>query len=119
MIDDNLKEGIHKKNAVWLDGRSIQENRLGGTMETVAVQDRLDHDEALTQVFPVEHVPVESGLVGAVVEYLQELRPTEVEHKLRVEGELLRDPETVGIVFRVFSKLLALLKDFKKMLRSV
>ena len=36
---------------------------------------------------------VESGLIWRVVEDLQELRTTQVEHELRVKGEVLLEAE--------------------------
>lgn len=49
--NENLEEGVHQKDAIWLDRRSIEENRLGRSVEGVRVQDRLYHDQALSQVF--------------------------------------------------------------------
>ena len=57
MINDNLKEGIHQQDTVGLYRRGVQQDRLRWTVETVAVKDRLDHDETLGQVFTIEHMP--------------------------------------------------------------
>jgi|FrelakmetLWP11LW_1041352.scaffolds.fasta_scaffold337267_1 hypothetical protein len=54
------------------------------------------------------YLPVERGFIWTVVEDLQELRPPEVEHELRVEGEVVRQTETVWIVLRIFAKFLTL-----------
>lgn len=59
---------------------------LWGAVEGVGVEDWLDHDEGLGQVLPVELVAVVGALVRTVVEYLQEGRPTQVEHKLQGGG---------------------------------
>lgn len=44
---------------------------LRWAVEGVSVQDRLDHDEGLGQVLPVELVAVVGTLVRTVVEHLQ------------------------------------------------
>lgn len=49
--NENLEECVHHKDAIRLDRRSIKESRLGRSVEGVRVQDRLDHDQALGQVF--------------------------------------------------------------------
>jgi hypothetical protein len=41
----------------------------------------------------VEHVPIKSSLVRAVVEYLQELRAAEMEHELWVQREVALKPK--------------------------
>lgn len=45
---------------------------LRWAVEGVSVQDRLDHDEGLGQVLPVELVAIVGALVRAVVKHLQE-----------------------------------------------
>lgn len=54
-------------------------------VEGVGVENRLDHNESLGQVLPVEVVPVVGALVRAVVEDLQERRTPQVEHELGTE----------------------------------
>jgi hypothetical protein len=49
----------------------------------------LDHDERIADVLMVENMSVECSLIWRVVEYLQELTTSEVEHELRVEREVL------------------------------
>ena len=51
-------------------------------------------------------IPVESSLIWRVVENLQELTSTQVEHELRINREILSQLETRWIFFSVFSKLL-------------
>jgi hypothetical protein len=51
-------------------------------------------------------IPVESSLIWRVVENLQELTSTQVEHELRIDREILSQLETRWIFFSVFSKLL-------------
>ena len=58
-------------------------------------------------------VPIEARFVRAVVEDLEELRPPEVEHELRVEGEVVRQPEAVGVVLVELAELLTLKKTRK------
>lgn len=53
-------------------------------------------------------LPIEARFVRAVVEDLEELRPPEVEHELRVEGEVVRKPEAVGVVLVELAELLTL-----------
>jgi hypothetical protein len=55
-----------------------------------------------------EAAPVIGRLVGAVVEHLQKLRAAQMEHELRVDGELRAQLERPGIVLAVLGKLLAL-----------
>ena len=42
-------------------------------------------------------LPIERGLVGGIVEYLQKLTPTQMEHELRVNAETFAQLETGGI----------------------
>ena len=72
---EDLEEGVHQQDPVRLDGGGVEKDRLRRTLEAVAVEDGLDHDEALSEVLPVETPAVEGGLVWTVVEDLQELRP--------------------------------------------
>ena len=58
-------------------------------------------------------VPIEARFVRAVVEDLEELRPPKVEHELRVEGEVVRQPEAVGVVLVELAELLTLKNDEK------
>lgn len=56
---------------------------LRRTVEGVGVEHRLDHDERLRQVLPVEVMSVIRALVRTVVEHLQERRTPQVEHELK------------------------------------
>jgi len=58
---------------------------LGGAVEGVGVQHRLDHDERLRQVVSVELVSVVRALVRTVVEHLEERRAAQVEHELKTK----------------------------------
>jgi len=57
-------------------------------MEGVGVEHGLHHDQRLGQVLPHKVVPVVRGLVGAVVEHLQEGGPPQVEHELWRENKI-------------------------------
>jgi len=98
VIDQDLEERVHQQDAIRLDRSRIEEDRLWWAIERVAVEDRLDHDQRLGEVLAHQHVSVECGLVGRVVEDLQELRAAQVVHELREKTEVLRQPEAVGIV---------------------
>lgn len=50
--------------------------------------------------------PIESRLVGRIVEYLQELTSSKVEHELRVNAEALGQLETRWILLAVIGELL-------------
>ena len=49
--DEELKEGVHEQDSVGLYGRGVQQDGLGGAVEGVGVENRLDHDEAICQIF--------------------------------------------------------------------
>ena len=51
MENEELEESIHEENSVRLDGGGVEEDWLRGTLERVGVQDRLDHDETVVQIF--------------------------------------------------------------------
>ncbi len=63
VINDNLKKRVHQQDAIGLDRRRIQQNWLGWSVETVAVQNRLYHDEGLRQIFTIEHMPTRRCIV--------------------------------------------------------
>ena len=56
----------------------------------------------------VYHQPVVWRLVGTVVENLEELRPAKVKHELRIECELLGEPERTRVVLVELTEFLAL-----------
>ena len=58
MVEDDLEEGVHQQDSVGLNTTGVQENRLGGPVKWVGVEDGLDHDEGLGQVLHVQHVSV-------------------------------------------------------------
>ena len=59
---------------------------LWWSAERVSVENGLNHNKTLCNIFTVELVAVVGRLVWAVVEHLEELRATQVKHKLRERG---------------------------------
>ena len=51
--------------------------------------------------------PVEHSLVWTVVEYLQKLTPSQVEHKLRINAKFIREPKAASVVLAILPELLA------------
>lgn len=107
VVDDDVKEGVHQKNSVVLQRRSVQQNRLRWSIEGVGVEDRLDHDQGLSQILFRQAMPIVGSFIGTVVEDLQKLRSSEMEHKLRVEGEVLGEPEGGRIFWPELAEFLA------------
>ena len=64
---------------------SAQGSYLWGPVEGVGIQDGLDHDEGLGEVLPGKVVPIIRRLVRAVVEDLEEWRPSKMEHELHLQ----------------------------------
>lgn len=62
-----------------------ENTHLWRPVEGVGVEDRLNHDEGLSQVLPVEVMSVVGALIRTVVEDLQERRTPQVEHELETE----------------------------------
>ena len=52
----------------------------------------------------VENVSVERSLIGGVVEDLQELRSSEMEHELWVKSKVLFKAEGAGVIFAVLGE---------------
>ena len=107
VINDDLEESVHQQDTIRLNGRRIQQNRLRAT-ESVTVQDRLDHNQSLCYILTVQHVPIVSGLIRTVIEHLEERRPAQMEHKLRIKREIVANPETCWVVFGILAELLTL-----------
>lgn len=87
--DENVEESIQKQDAVGLDGDTVQQHRLGFALKAVGHQGGLDHDQRVVDILTVQDVAVVGSLVRRVVEDLQELRATQVEHELRIDGKVL------------------------------
>lgn len=82
----------------------------GNTNNNTFYQQDYYYNEPVLEVHVIgnERVPVVRSLIRAVVEDLQELRTSQVEHKLRVQAELFRETKRVRVVLSVLSKLLTL-----------
>ena len=57
MVDEDVEEGVHEQDPLGLNGRGVEQDRLGGPAERVGVQDGLNHDERLGQVLHQQAVP--------------------------------------------------------------
>jgi len=55
--DEDLEKGVHEEDPVRLDGRGVEEDRFWRPIEGVGVQDRLNHDQTLRQIFPEKASP--------------------------------------------------------------
>ena len=100
--DENVEEGVEEEDVGRLDRGGIQEHRLSALLiKCVRVEGGLDHDERVADIFVVEDMPVECRLVRRVVEDLQELTPSQVEHELWVQGKVLFEAERRRVVFAV------------------
>lgn len=55
----------------------------------------------------VGHLPIERRFIRTVVEYLQELTSAKVEHELRVDAEVVAEPEARWVLLPVLRELLA------------
>jgi hypothetical protein len=55
----------------------------------------------------MKNVPVESGLIGTVIEHLQELTSPQMEHELRVDAEVIGQAERRRILLPIICELLA------------
>lgn len=51
LVDEYVKERVHEENAVVEDGRRVEKDGLGRPVERVRVEDGLDHDERLRELF--------------------------------------------------------------------
>lgn len=68
----DVEKRIHEKNSVRQKGRRVQQDRLGWAVERVGVENGLDHDQRLSQIFFGQGMTVKSRLVWTVVENLGE-----------------------------------------------
>mmetsp|Transcript_8197 Transcript_8197/g.30795 ORF Transcript_8197/g.30795 Transcript_8197/m.30795 type:complete len:211 (+) Transcript_8197:1119-1751(+) len=102
---DDVEERVQQEDAIRSDGCRVEQHRLRRSIEAVADQAWLDHHQAVHHVLLDQDRLVVGGLVGATVEQLQELRPPQVEHELREDAELRRQPEAAGLVLAVLREL--------------
>jgi len=73
-------------------------------IERVGVEGGLNHDERIAHVFVIQHVPIEGRLVRRVVENLQKLASTQVEHELGIECEVLLQSERRRVILSIVGK---------------
>lgn len=52
------------------------------------------------------NAPIERSLVRTVIEHLQELTPPQMEHKLRINTEIIRQPKARRVLLSIIGKLL-------------
>ena len=71
-MNDHVEVGIEQQDAVGPDGGDVKTDGDRGAVERVGEQRGLNHDERPQDALAVEHQPEEGGLVGAVVEDLEE-----------------------------------------------
>lgn len=90
---ENVEEGVEQQHNIGSDGDRVEQHRLRCSFKAIRHECRLNHDQRVVDIFSVEHVAVECSLVGRVVEHLQELRSTKVEHELRVNAEVFAQTE--------------------------
>lgn len=105
--DQNVEEGVQEQDRVGFDRDTVQQDGLGLALEAVRHERGLDHDQRVVDVFTVQNVTVVGSLVRRVVEDLQELGTTEMEHELGVDREVLCEAERLRLVLAVVGKLLA------------
>lgn len=105
--DKDVEEGVKKEDDVGADGDRVEQNWMRVLVKCVAHQCWLDHDERVVDISLVENMAVECCLIWRVVEYLQELRATEVEHELRVDGKVGAELEARWVLLAVVGELLA------------
>jgi len=72
--NEDVEESVQEEDGLSLDRRGIEQYRLTAfVVEAVTVKSGLDHDERVADVLVIQHVSVESGLIGRVIENLEEL----------------------------------------------
>mmetsp|Transcript_470 Transcript_470/g.1094 ORF Transcript_470/g.1094 Transcript_470/m.1094 type:complete len:714 (+) Transcript_470:262-2403(+) len=101
---DDREVGVQQEDAVRLQGRHVQEHRLGRPVERVRGDLRLDHHHRVAHALLEQHQPEVGGLVRAVVEDLHKLRAAQVEHELRVVAQLRHELEARGVVLAVVAE---------------
>ena len=97
-----MEEGIQKKNVSRLNGCGVEEDWLTAFLiESVGVQCWLNHDQRVAHILVVENVAIESSFIRRVVENLEELTSSQVEHELRVESKVLFQSEGGWVIFAI------------------
>jgi len=123
--DEDMEKGVEEENDVWFYRDAVKQDRLGLDIKRVGHESGLDHDQRVVDVFFIEYmsatapfqhsnmsphggwyIPIERGLIGTVVKYLQELTPPKMKHELRINAEVIRQPEADRVLLSVVCKLL-------------
>jgi len=107
MEDKNVEKGVQEKNDIILDGNAIEKDGLWRDVESIRHKSWLNHNQRVVDILLVEYMPIESGLIRTVVEYLQKLTSSQMEHELGVNAKVISQSETPGILFSIIRKLLA------------
>mmetsp|Transcript_54019 Transcript_54019/g.171417 ORF Transcript_54019/g.171417 Transcript_54019/m.171417 type:complete len:419 (+) Transcript_54019:152-1408(+) len=102
--DDHREVRVQEEDAVRGDGCDVQQCGLGRAVKGIGEEGGLDHNERVEHILAVEHHAVVGRLVGRVSKHLHELAPPQVEHELRVDGELRGELEALRVVLAVFPK---------------
>ena len=124
MEDKDVEESIQKEDDIWLDRHAIQKHWLWCGIESIRHKSGLNHDQGIVNVFLVENtavgtivsivltialnsdLPIESSFIRTIIEDLQELTPTKMEHELRIDTEVICQSEACGIFFPVVGEFL-------------
>ena len=69
----DVEKGVHEENPIRQKGRGVQQHRLRWPVERVGIQNRLNHDQRLRQIFLRQGMTVEGRLVWTIVEDLERL----------------------------------------------
>ncbi|RUS28971.1 hypothetical protein BC938DRAFT_481224 [Jimgerdemannia flammicorona] len=105
--DEQVEKGVEEEDGVGLDGHGVEEDRLRLLVEAVGRQGFANHGTGLGEHEWNSFIPIESRFIWRVIKHLQELTPPQMEHELRVDGEIFRQPERLGLVLAIVGKLLA------------
>ena len=125
----------HTHTHTHTHARMHTHTHLWWSTERVSIENGLNHNKTLCNIFTIELVTVVGRLVWAVVEHLEKLRATQVKHKLRerererehkvkvcsdtqqrgvtnlgIQWEVLCKLEGAGVILVVLPKLLTLCK---------
>ena len=105
--NENVEKCVEQQNDIGADRDGIEQDGVRVSVESVRHEGRLNHDQRIVDIGVVQDVSVKGRLVWRVVEHLEELRTTKMEHELRVNGKVGSELERRGIFFAIFRKLLA------------
>lgn len=105
MEDKDMEESVEEKDVCGLNRGRVQEYWLAAlVLQRVRFKSRLNHDQGVPNVFMIEHMSVKSGFIWGIVKHLQELASAQMEHELRVEGEVLLQTERGRVILPVIGK---------------